>query len=591
MGLDPSISLRGFGAPGGGEAPGAASGAGGNFLGNFANTIGALDAIQGFQARNESGRIISQSGSTADAISQIEKSPLSGYMLPQLNQLRGLQELENKVKEFEAQFTATTEAGKKIAAAPSLEDGIKSVMSDPATAARTMPLITGIRELQRTQADLTRIGVMTEGELQTQNTKVFDGALRVAATAQNPADLAAGLRGYLGSVPASIRARPEIQAGIAGLRDSISDPDPEKMKKNQIARLAGAGTTMDTVNQLLGNEPVMMAQGNQIQPGARDMLTRAVTPAGQAFGLGAPAQIIDRIPVGAISSTGEVQGAGNPLQTRSVPQSTAPAVFKSNVGDIPIGTSPALAPGKALYGANVLSPEQQELSQAEIKNVTGPGREQYTAALGAQSNISTISRAFDALADGKTTILAPGSVSETRLALTKLANLGAGLLGEKPAFDPEKVATAELLVKATNQLSNAMAKANYGGHHVAAETIAGVYRSNPQYENTVLGGKLLTMGLDATVKQLTDQHNYITAWMADPRNNGSPVGALEAFNKFAPPDKYSKAVLDEFGMNERGFVSPEAVGAAFSKGYLSENQAKGILKSQFNMSESGKKKE
>jgi hypothetical protein len=96
------------------------------------------------------------------------------------------------------------------------------------------------------------------------------------------------------------------------------------------------------------------------------------------------------------------------------------------------------------------------------------------------------------------------------------------------------------------------------------------------------GAKLIIESNRMAAQRLIDEHDFRSAWMADPRNNGNLQGADVAFNKAFPATSYMDRVLKDFGLDSAGkFTTPEAVRSAFHRGLLTQKQAEDLIKQQF----------
>jgi len=122
-----------------------------------------------------------------------------------------------------------------------------------------------------------------------------------------------------------------------------------------------------------------------------------------------------------------------------------------------------------------------------------------------------------------------------------------------------------------------------GTQREAAETIKNITtKGTPSINNSYLGAKLIIESNRMAAQRLIDEHDFRNAWMADPRNKGNLQGADVAFNNKFPASSYMNKVLEEFGLDGAGkFRSPEAILSAYSRGLLTPNQAKDLVRRQF----------
>jgi hypothetical protein len=554
MALDPSISLRAFGSPGAADSSNiplqgnSGGGGGGNPLTNLGSTLGLVSSLRELQGKNQAGEIIASSPDTAAAIRNIEKSGNAGFMLPQLGQLRGLQTLENQVKEFNTKFSAMQEAGKLINAAPNEEAAVAAMMKSP-NAAWLVPQINAMRELRKTGADIARIQTETTGLQQGQNRDALQGVIRATTAAGTPQDFDRVLKSQLESLPPGIAQR--NATAIRDYRESVlgGNPDQATYDKNRLARAVGAGITSDTAHMMVGT-PAMPLVGGIPVPGMVSSATGGFTPAAGGGNALTPPPV----------ATPDQTWTGKPMIIRQAPSSF---------------------PGAGILGANAYTPDEAKRNEDLQTRHNGLEKDQFESTSQMLGNIHTLDKSYDELIAGKGKFLTPGALADARLGVAKIVNLVEQATGNKPTIDPSKVAVAEDFNKVAGLLAANAAKSSYGASHLAAQTIQSVANTIPQLSNTYLGGKLLVAGAEATAQRIIDQRKFENAWMADPRNKGSLAGAAEEFNSQHPAQDYAQKVLDQFGMSEKGFANPEAIGRAYQQGYLTRKQANEIGKKQF----------
>jgi hypothetical protein len=276
-------------------------------------------------------------------------------------------------------------------------------------------------------------------------------------------------------------------------------------------------------------------------------------------------------------------GTTPPTQTQQgggVPSSGAAQLAGDGKPLIPPGfapSSPKLG-SSAISGAPVLSPTQQGIATELGKDYSGKELENFQGITQSMSSLRYMDAAYDNMAQGGG-FNVPGTLATFRGDFSKAVNTLAQATGQPPPFDPTKIASIEDFNKETKRMGAQITNSFFGGSRESASVINSMTASVPGIENTYLGGKLLIQGIQGTLQRGIDWRNFENQWQQ--QNQGNLTGALESFNQLHPAQDYANKVLNQFGMNEKGFQSPEAVKSAVTAGYLTRTEASGILKQQF----------
>lgn len=492
------------------------------------------------------------------------KDAPANALAPILNvgKLAEIQNTINQNRLFQQTFHARQLAGQIMASAPSLEAGWTAIERNPETAA-----FAGEIALQGGQAQqlLTQI----HGAQQEQNLSalgfIFKG---LGPVLNNPSSWKDTIDTYTSVLPPETSKA--LAPGIESLRKSLLDDLPleadgkpgdaakAELRKRVGAVMMSSSITPDVIRASTGSLPPQVVTG----PGSVPMV------------IGGPAT----------ASPNETNGLGGSTaqpQPQSAPASSMNAGMRAGDGKPLIDPSirmisPSI--GKGVGGLNILSTTQQAAAADLQAEFSTEGLKQFNNATASLASLRYMDNAFDHLAKGGG-FLVPGTAANFRSDLAKVANTIAQITGQKLPFDPSKVASIEDFNKETKRMGLMVINQMLGGQREAAQIITGITQSVPGVENTYMGGKLVSAGIQAATQRAIDQRNFENTWQA--QNQGNLTGAAEAFNKAHPADQYAKTVLDKFGLTEKGFSTPEAVRAAKNAGYLTQQQALDLLHEQF----------
>lgn len=528
-----------------------------------------------------------------------------------VGQFAQIQNSLNQNKMFNQTFAARQKAGQIIAASPDLNTAFQNLTQDPEVAPFAGTIINEYRQgmLAQTQQ---------QGEQQTQAQNGLQAVLKsIPGAVSSPSMLGALVTSQLGALSPQARARvePAANAVVQSLTDGLDKLPQDQAMAEYRKRIAGIATSVGIGSDqfaVAAGKPTVVDQGNVQQPGLVSSTSGAITPAGNAFGIGAPAgyKDVNGVPVGvpAIGAGGApTQGQapppalanaelarinaavpGNALGV-SPPTGQSPSTGIAGDGNplIPTGTkmagSPSASAPQGVAGMPLLSDAQKRLSNDLAAQYGDEDKKTFQGAQGTLGQLQFMDHALDQMASTGG-IMVPGTWADARTSLAKAALTVAQMVGSKDLpFDPTTVASVESFNKATAQMGTMLTTSLLGQQREAAQTITRLTSAVPGISNTFMGGKLVSAGIQATMQRIIDQRNFQNAWLLDPANKGDLAGSAEAFNSAHPAQGYAQGVLDKFGMTAKGFASPQDVATAVAKGFLTKEQAKPILQQQFGM--------
>src|SRR5215472_3327833 len=133
-----------------------------------------------------------------------------------------------------------------------------------------------------------------------------------------------------------------------------------------------------------------------------------------------------------------------------------------------------------------------------------------------------------------------GPFANTRLALGQKLNAAAGLLGLDPVVDPAAIGSWESLNKQTKLMGFKMINAAFGAQREAASVIQNATSAVPGSENSYLGFRLVSSGIEQELARARDLYQYKSQLY----NNGQPMGGAEVeFDKTHPPALYTQRAV------------------------------------------------
>ena len=539
------------------------------------------------------------------------RGPASAAASNPLSTISTFSEVQNRLNQnrlFQQTFAARQKAGAIIAGSPDMDTAFSRMIQDPSVAPFAGEVMNNFRQLELTNAQL-------QGEYQRQSQTGLEAAMKVLpAAGVDPSNWDNYMSATLSTLSPAARSRvapalDSLKTALLANRPDGSPVDAATYKMRMIGLMTSTGMTPELQSSIVGRSftqnlggrfvgvvqaPIWAGGGLSIGPGA---VKTSLSPQ-----LGTPGQI----PVGGDAGGGG-GGAGapapNPLAAPTAPVTSSPLAAPSvavgqpsaAAGGPPAQSSiPLAGDGISLYdptrmqapftgatgigGVRVLAPEQKQIADKLSDDYAGPQLRQFQMGQQAQGSFRYMDAALDRMASGGG-FLVPGTLAQARVDLAKFANTVSQMTGADPQFDPTKIASAEDVVKETKRLGLMVTNQFLGGQREAAQVIQGITASVPGIENSILGAKLVSQSLQASVQRIVDERNFFNAWQQ--QNQGNLTGAAEEFNRLHPAEGYAQGVLGKFGLTEKGFTSPDAVKQAMTQGFMTREEAKGILQKQF----------
>ncbi len=506
-------------------------------------------------------------------------------------------EIQNRLNTnrlFQQTFQARQQAGQILAASPDLETGLAALYKDPTVAPFAGEIVASARQGMLAQQQL-------QGEQQTQASSGLQAVLKgMTGAVSDPSMLRSLIDSHMATLSPYARSRvaPAVDSITQALTSGLEGLSPEQamaVYRQRQAALATSTSMSPDSFAIAAGKPTIIERGNVKDPGLISSTTGGFTQGSNPLTVGAPPQYVSapgdtHIPVPAISGGGS-GGGGNslmPPQAASA-SSPSPAGAGARVSALePAGDGKPLVPadislvapttGKAAGGLNLLSKPQLDQAAKLSEVWGGEGLKSFNNASQSLASLKYMDNAFDTMVKGGG-FLVPGAAAGFRADFAKTVNTMYQMIGKEPPFPPEKVASIEEMTKETKRMGLNVINQMLGGQREAAQIITGVTQSVPGIENTYLGGKLVSAGLQAAAQRVIDQRNFENLWQQ--RNQGNLTGAAEAFNTAHPAKDYATGVLDKMGMTEKGFTTPDGIVGAVKSGYLSKDQGTVMLRSQF----------
>lgn len=266
------------------------------------------------------------------------------------------------------------------------------------------------------------------------------------------------------------------------------------------------------------------------------------------------------VPAGKPNAGSAPPAGGGPTPAPAAPPAVAgPSAGVAPAPPTPPGATPPAAPAApspAPYGepslASNLTPPRSDIGyiskgspmgQAANKELQTtitaqnkaaqslPALEQDLSAM--KMSYKTLTR--DADKDGflQQLALQPGANFGDRLERAKQANAIAIAAGNKPPFDPDKVAAAENINKIQNRMgltfsSQISPREAFSGQKIGIE-------SSPGLTNSPKGFQRLIAGFDAATQNTRDEQAFFQSYLA---KNGHALGWRQAFNAQNPSERY-----------------------------------------------------
>jgi hypothetical protein len=135
---------------------------------------------------------------------------------------------------------------------------------------------------------------------------------------------------------------------------------------------------------------------------------------------------------------------------------------------------------------------------------------------------------------------ATGAGANTRLELGKTLNTVSGLFGGGPVVDPSQISAWEALNKQTRLMGMQVVNSYFGGSREAASIINGATSAVPNSENSYLGFRLVSSGIEQDLLRQRELYEFKGKQLA----TGKPLATAEAdFNKANPVQTYTARAI------------------------------------------------
>lgn len=507
--------------------------------------------------------------------------------LSMVNSFADMQQRLNNLKLFNQSFAAKQKFGQIMSQSPDIPTAIERAQADPAVAAF-------VPELIQTMAATQNAMQSYRGQVQAQTADAFThGSAALLSGLMQGGDPARLLKSYSNNIP-DPGVRATFDKSMNNIMLGINDPiglseDPAIAKQQKINRFIAAaiGTgSLDAINKI---QPAADQKnlGSQIQPGttagglplASGRAPGSFEPAGKPITItGSPGPVGQGSAYFGARPVGGRVGGGGTSNSSSGSILTTPLPLQSGKPMIPEGYKLPQLPLDRDATGQPMGPAANQIQDLGTA-FTGPELRMFENAKVAKGQLSEMESNFDGMAAGGG-FMTPGALGQLRLNASKLLNTFSQITGKEPNIDPSKIAKAEDILKGTERMGFSTLSTLLGDQqHAAAETVNHAVNAVPQLENSYLGAKLLINSIRATQDRVIDERNFKNWWQT--QTKGDLRGAAEEFNRLHPAEDYIKSVLQSFGLDKNGFKHPQDVMDQYKKGYLTKEQAKTILQSQF----------
>lgn len=474
--------------------------------------------------------------------------------------LADLQGTLNQNRLFQQQWEARQKAGGIIASAPDWQSAAKGLQADPQVAGF-------LPEITTSALNNAAINQSIAGQRQGQAQSALEGVYHgLAIAAAKPELFDQAYKTAVGAIPPDIasylKSNGDPVGSIAKVLGPMAKSDPEGFQRT----LAAA--------QLMTVSPSQVfATTGRVPP--------TLTPQGTGGGLGVRGGYGESTTLGG-GSPAQGGGAG------AAPAGGSPGISSSPSSSFlgtPLAPSPSdFVPSRRDAGGLPIR-EPQEQGQIDDAGASFL-KDRHTIYPAAANNVAALDSAKDELqtlaksTGGKINWLESGPAGNFRLGIAKVINLFHSFAspGEESPIDSAKVAAGEALQKTTHNLAFSLENSMMG-QHGGLGTLSNAYEAIPGIENSPLGGMLVADSLKATNQWLLDQAAFKQKWAN--LNHGDLRNADETFAEKFPPSQYIGKVMDQYGLDSKGFVSPEAVKSAYDSKLITRDMAAEILRSKF----------
>ncbi len=515
----------------------------------------------------------------------------------------------NESRLFNATMAARQKAGKIIAGAPSVEDAAKALLSDPEITTFAPNVVQDMMTTQNSMIDAA-------GKVSVQAFDAYGHALQgLAAAVNDPSAMAAVKANTMALASPFVREQvgksfDTVSAAISATKDPAerlrlingwvtANGSGEIMK-----HVLGTGVDINVGDRVvgavkappaggpLGEKPGALTEANALATSLAPTLGAAESFAAGGGGrdtspLSSPNSLVPSAPpsVGALTQPKSLMPNQAPGPSAGVPTSAQPAPAPEAAPARIAGDGKPLfpadyTPGKPRNWGNIgnvpVGPDKIAIDNA-VADWSKTGPEKLNNSQRTQALLTEFDSALDAMqqAGGFTS---PGAGATQRVALANIANTISSVFGGEPIADPTAVAAGESGLKVSQLMTYSTLNQMMGEQREAAETIKNAMRAVPGIDNTYLGGKIISSILAAGSKRMEDEYYFKEKWKDD--HQGDLTKATGAFNRAHPAENYTKSILDNFGLNEKGFKSFQALEDQYRKGFLTAKQAAEIARKQ-----------
>jgi soluble lytic murein transglycosylase-like protein len=244
----------------------------------------------------------------------------------------------------------------------------------------------------------------------------------------------------------------------------------------------------------------------------------------------------------------EVRGVGNLVMNPDGSRTLVPQPYPTDVvgaggAKMPGFAYPGLGGGPATFSPTVTSTGQPITSslspEAEAESKAYGQQSQEIIAAGASAPVSM--QRLDILQNAAESFRT-GSSAAMRLAGGKAAVDALQTLGiTPPAWLANGAAAGETIGKEGGYLAAQMTRVL--GSHEAASVFSAIKTLQPNIEMSSGGFPVIVSSIRQGLQRDQDIATYREHWLADPKNNGSIRGMMDAFEKTAPIEAYASRVV------------------------------------------------
>jgi hypothetical protein len=222
------------------------------------------------------------------------------------------------------------------------------------------------------------------------------------------------------------------------------------------------------------------------------------------------------------------------VPTRQLPPGLPPSPFASSSAGAPSG-----APGSQQVTPG-MSTAQRSAEEDLGKAYATTDKKSYDTANASLGMLVNANNAAEVLNRNPGGFTATGAGANTRLELGKTLNTVSGLFGGGPVVDPSQISAWEALNKQTRLMGMQVVNSYFGGSREAASIINGATSAVPNSENSYLGFRLVSSGIEQDLQRQRELYEFKGQRLAE----GQPLVTAEAdFNKTHPVEIYTARAI------------------------------------------------